>query len=158
MAPENESIVLQPGEGEMMSVVGNELTLKAVSEDTGDAFSIMEYTAGPGFGGPPLHVHRKMIETFYVLEGELTLRVGERTVVLAPGGFVLVSTGTAHTFSNPGTVPTKFLLVISPAGFEKYFEELHEAVAERGYPPPAAVMMALGQKYDFEPAGPPLGS
>ena len=76
MATGDSSIILQPGEGKALSAMGVQMTFKAVSEDTGGSFAFFEYTAPPGFGGPPPHIHRRMIEVFYILEGELTLQLG----------------------------------------------------------------------------------
>ena len=148
----NHGIVLGPGEGRVISVLGNEISLKVVNEDTGGAFGIMEYTAGAGFSGPPPHVHKKMIEVFYVLEGELTIHMGERRITAPTGTFALVPAGDVHTFSNPGTAPVKMLVMFSPGGFEKYFQEMPDIVAKHGFPPPPDVMAALGRKYDFEVA------
>ena len=145
------SAVLGPGEGKQMSVMGNDLCVKAGANDTGGAFSVMEYSAGAGFGGPPPHVHQRMVEAFYVLEGELNVTVGKETARAGPGGFVLVSAGTVHTFSNQGTVPAKFILLVSPGGFEKYFEELPAIVDTHGYPPPPEIMSDLGRRYDIAP-------
>ena len=155
MATGDSSIILQPGEGKALSAMGVQMTFKAVSEDTGGSFAFFEYTAPPGFGGPPPHIHRRMIEVFYILEGELTLHLGERTVKATPGTFGLVSPGTTHTFSNAGSTPARFLILVSPGGFEEYFEELPEIIARHGYPPPPEIIASLGQKYDFEPAEPP---
>ena len=157
MAEGQAGIFLGPGEGEQVSVLGNELIFKAVSKDTGGALVFMEYTAAPGFGGPPPHVHRKTIEAFYVLEGDLTVRVGDRTSVAGPGAFVLVPPGSVHTFSNAGSGPARFLAVISPGGIEGYFRELSRIMARHGYPPPGPIMRSLGEQYDFELAAPTGG-
>ena len=85
---------------------------------------------------------------FYVLEGELNIRVGERTVTATAGAFVLVPRGTVHTFANAGTASAKLLILISPAGFEQFFEEI-------AGPPDLAKIMALAPKYHLEIVGPP---
>ena len=135
--------------------MGNDLIFKAVSEHTGGAFGLVEYTAAPWFAGPPPHIHTRMIEAFYVLEGELTVQLDGHAAVAGPGAFALVSAGTPHTFSNPGAKPVRFLVLFSPGGFEKYLEELPEVVAKHGYPPPPDIMVSLGKRYDFELVGPP---
>jgi len=58
------------------------------------------------------------------LEGTLNILVGERTVTATAGAFILVPRGTVHTFSNGGSAPAKVLVIISPAGFEQFFEEI----------------------------------
>lgn len=150
MTVQGGGIILGPGEGEHVSVMGNDLTLKAASTDTGGALGLMEYTASPGFAGPPPHIHRKTIEAFYILEGSLTLQIGDQTTTGGPSTFVLVPPGSVHTFSNAGEGPAKFLLIVSPGGFEKYFRELARIMARHGYPAPGGVMKSLGEQYDFE--------
>ena len=149
------TVVLRSGEGKDLSAMGIQLSLKAVSEDTGGAFYLMEYQAPPGFGGPPPHTHQRMIEAFYVLEGELTVQVDQRTITAAPGGFVLIGQGSVHTFSNQGDAVARFLVVGTPGGFEKYFQELPAVIAQHGYPPPPDVIADLGDRYDFQTVAPP---
>jgi len=149
----DKNLILGQGEGKVISVLGNDIISKAESKDTDGALWVMEYTAGPGFAGPPPHLHRKTTEIFYTLEGELTLELDGRVIQAAAGSFTLVSKGTVHTFSNRGATPTKFLGILTPGGLEGYFEELPEVIEKHGYPPPPQVMMELGKKYDFESPG-----
>ena len=145
------SLAFQPREGKRISLLGNDLIHKVVSEDSAGAIWVAEYFMGPGFTGPPPHNHNKMIEIYYVLEGEMTVQLDEQMVNAPSGSCIYVSPETVHTFSNPGTQPAKYLLITCPGGFEKYFEELPDVVAKHGYSPPPEVMAQLGQKYDFQP-------
>jgi mannose-6-phosphate isomerase-like protein (cupin superfamily) len=145
------STVLGPGEGESMTVFGNELTIKAGAEETGGAFCLVDYRAGPAFPGPPPHIHRETVDSFYVLEGELTVRLGDETLTLGPDSFVLVPPGTAHTFSNPGDAPARFLSLMSPGGFEQYFRDLRDAFGDR--PPDFKQIVKIASRYDVESAG-----
>ena len=99
--------------------------------------------------GPPLHVHKAEDEAFYVLEGELRVQVGERIIHGTAGAFVFIPKGTAHTFAKAGTEPARMLVIISPAGFEQFFEEV-------GGPPDMDKIMAAAERYGFEVVGPPL--
>jgi mannose-6-phosphate isomerase-like protein (cupin superfamily) len=141
-------VVLGPGEGEALSVAGNEIAFKAGTADTGGAFGLLEYTAAPGFPGPPAHVHREMVEAFYVLKGELAMRLGGETVTAAAGSFVLVPPGTPHTFSNPRSEPVTFLTVFTPAGFEQYFRDVAALLADGPLDPDAVAEVASA--YDLE--------
>jgi mannose-6-phosphate isomerase-like protein (cupin superfamily) len=71
----------------------------------------------------PLHVHHRTDEAFYVLEGELSVQIGQRHVKAPAGAMVLVPRGTMHRYANEGSSPARFLVIISPAGFEQYFVE-----------------------------------
>ena len=148
MSKEGGKVVLGPGEGRTISTLGSTIGFKAVTEDTGGRYSLIEYTAGPEFTGPAPHIHLEMEEGFYVVEGLFQLQVGDEMVRAPAGTFVLIPRGTVHTFANLLPTPSKFLLIASPAGFEHYFEELAPLVEEHGYPPPE-VMNGLAEKYNF---------
>jgi mannose-6-phosphate isomerase-like protein (cupin superfamily) len=142
--------VLGPGEGETMTIRGNTLTILADSAATGGAFGVLDYTAAPGFPGPPPHLHHEAAEVFYVLEGKLTMRLGDETLTLPAGGFVLVPPGTVHTFSNQAEAPVRFLGLLEPGGFEQYFRDLRDALA--GGPLDPAVVREISSRYDIENA------
>lgn len=125
----------------------------AYKEETGGNYGLVEYTAGPDFQGPAAHIHPAMEEGFYVLEGEFTIQLGDSQVAAPAGTFVLIPRGLAHTFWNSGKSAAKFLLIASPGGFERYFEELVPMVEEHGYPP-AESMAELARKYNFRFAAP----
>jgi quercetin dioxygenase-like cupin family protein len=107
---------------------------------------VFEFSVAPGFD-TGAHYHTKIEEIFYVLEGELTLRAGDRVVRGGPGTFVFVPIGAAHSFGNPGSSPARMLLVTAPPGHERYFEELSALLAQGGPPDPEAIA-ALRRKYD----------
>jgi mannose-6-phosphate isomerase-like protein (cupin superfamily) len=152
----NRVVVRGPGEGtrSAASTLGIELVFKVVSEDTGGRYAFYEYLAPPGFGGPPPHTHPSFDEGWYILEGELTMRVGDRTLTATPGSFVHVPGSTVHGFANPGPAPARFLGLLIPGGFEQYFEELPALVAQHGYPPPPEVMQELTRKHGIVSAPP----
>ncbi|MBS1677699.1 MAG: cupin domain-containing protein [Actinobacteria bacterium] len=139
-----------PGEGENFELSGSSLSLKATAEDTGGAFFLSETVVEAGFAGPPLHVHHKLTDMFYVLEGVLTFRIGEDTVEAPPGTFVCAPPGVPHTFSNPSPEPVRFLNFSTPGGFEIYMRELAAAWAESGGPPDSATIAEIASRHDFE--------
>lgn len=145
-----EGSVIRAGEGERLAAGPTAVELKATSETTGGAFSIAEVTVAPGFPGPPPHTHRELTDSFYVLEGTLTVRVGDETMEAGPGAYVCATPGTVHTFSNPGDSPVRFLNINSPAGWENYLRELMAAMGDG--PPEPAQMAEIASRYDFEPA------
>ena len=145
-----EPIVLKPGDGEALHVAGNDVVIKAGGDRIAGRAAVVDYTAAPGFPGPPLHIHRELTDIFYVLEGTLTFRVGDETIEAPAGSFVLVPPGTAHTFSNPSEAPARFLGIVSPAGFEQYFRDLAAALGDGPLDP--AVAQQIASRYDIEPA------
>jgi mannose-6-phosphate isomerase-like protein (cupin superfamily) len=129
--------VLTPGEGETIEARGNKIVFKAI----GERQFVADYTAPAGFAGPPLHVHPGFDETFIVLDGTLTMRLGEDVHRLGPGGSAYVAGDVPHTFANEEVEPVNFLVLCAPGGFERYFravaagedEAIAAAAAEFGY-------------------------
>jgi quercetin dioxygenase-like cupin family protein len=103
-------------------------------EDTEGRLGMVETVVGAGFAGPPLHVHPEFDEGFYVLEGELTFQVNDDLVTVGAGEFAFAPRGTPHTFANLSDGPARQLIVVAPAGFERYFMRM--AAERAGVPPP----------------------
>jgi quercetin dioxygenase-like cupin family protein len=141
----------RPDEGESIDAgEGSAIVLKATCETTGGSFFMSETTIAAGFPGPPPHTHQHLHDMFYVLEGVLTMRLGEATHEVAAGSFVCVPPGIVHTFSNAGTAPVRFLNMNTPSGFEHYMRELGQA-ARRGALTPE-LMGPIASRYDFRSA------
>jgi quercetin dioxygenase-like cupin family protein len=104
------------------------------SEQTGGHVAVVELTGG---GRPPLHRH-DFDETFYVLEGELTFRVGDDRFTRRATELAFAPRGVPHTYANLSGAPARMLLVITPAGFERYFDHLASRVIGSEPPPEAA--------------------
>ena len=145
-----EAIMHRPGEGERHNAGSSEIVIKATGEETAGTFFLSETTIGPGFPGPPPHRHERLVDMFYVLEGELTVRLGKETHQLENGSFVCVPAGVVHTFSNQTDSPTRFLNFNTPAGWENYMRDLAEA-AKAG-PLTPDVIGRVASRYDFHPA------
>jgi mannose-6-phosphate isomerase-like protein (cupin superfamily) len=158
---ENGGIFVGPADGkDLTNPIGGAMVVKVRDSDTAGAYSVHDNTIPPGSPGPRPHLHRRHEEAFYVLEGELTVRVGPRKIAAPAGSFVEVPSGVAHRPSNPGTDPTRVLLVFSPAGMDRFFEEAAEGRVPLAGPPPTdpEVLARLGaftEKYGYEFAEPP---
>jgi quercetin dioxygenase-like cupin family protein len=138
-----------PGEGERIEAGGGSaIVLKATGEATGGSFFMSETTIAAGFKGPPPHKHRQLHDMFYVLDGVLTMRLGDVTAEVPAGSFVCVPPGIVHTFSNQSESPVRFLNMNTPSGFEHYMRELG-AAAQAG-PLTPEVMGPIASRYDFE--------
>ncbi len=148
--------------GESVWLVGDRITVKLTSEDTGGVYSVAEEISPPQ-GGPPPHTHSQVEETLYVLEGEVEFLLGEDTIPAGAGSCVYVPRGALHTFKNVGTSPSRVLAVLSPGGFEKFFLEAGEPAPEGSSPPEGEPdvgrIVEIGQKYGLEipPPPPPPG-
>jgi quercetin dioxygenase-like cupin family protein len=149
-----------PDGGNSVWLVGDRITVKLTSEDTGGVYSVAEETTPPQ-GGPPPHTHSQEDETLYVLEGEVEFLLGEDTIPAGAGSCVYVPRGALHTFKNVGTLPSRVLVVLSPGGFEKFFLEAGEPAPEGSSPPEGEPdvgrIVEIGQKYGLEIPPPPPG-
>lgn len=89
-------------------------------EDSRGRVGVVVSTMPPHAPGPPLHVH-DFDETFYVLDGELTVALGDRLVTAPRGAVAFAPSGTPHTLANRSDRAVRFLIVFTPAGFEREF-------------------------------------
>jgi quercetin dioxygenase-like cupin family protein len=117
-----QAVVKQPGEGRTVAVVGDVYRFLATGEDTNGTYALWEAVVPPG-GGPAPHTHSREDEGFYMLEGEITLTIGDKRLVASAGIFANMPVGTPHSFKNESRKPAKMLISVAPAGLEKMFFE-----------------------------------
>jgi quercetin dioxygenase-like cupin family protein len=149
--PLEDAIVRGPNQGDSISVGASGVRFKAEGGDGDGTFSLTEITLEPGFPGPVPHRHRAHLDSFFVLEGTLTLRVDVEEIEAGSGSFGVVPPGNVHTFANRGDVPVRALNLMTPGGFEQYLKEV-AAASPPGSPPDSALMAKIAARYDFEPA------
>ena len=145
----SDPIVLAPNQGERLAFRGVEILFKSPAESR-DGWTALEYTMPPRQFGAPLHYHRELTESFYVLNGNLWMRVGDREITAEPGSYVLIPPGTIHSFANRTCQPVKFLAHASDARHKAFLEHLLRiAKSEPSWPPadPSAIVK-LGRRYD----------
>src|SRR3954469_21329291 len=134
MSMTHQPTLRQLAEGRTVAVVGDVYRFLATGEDTNGKYALWEALVPPG-GGPPPHVHSREEEGFYVLEGEITLQVGDKRLVATAGMSANMPVGTPHSFKNESGQPAKMLISVAPAGLEKMF-------IESGRPVPPGTMTA----------------
>ena len=111
-----EPIVAAPGEGELLEGDHRRLRVKVSRPE----LDVLEFEIEPGFEGPGPHFHRKHVDSFYVLEGEVVFRIGDERVLAGPGTFVAAPPGVVHAFTASDR-PARFLNVHAPdRGFSEY--------------------------------------
>jgi quercetin dioxygenase-like cupin family protein len=135
------------------------ITVKIAGAESGDAFSQIE-TDDPRGSGPPLHLHHNEDESFYVLEGEVTIQVGDERIDLGAGDFLYGPRGVAHAYVVRSE-RARMLVTASPAGVEQFFV-IHGLPVTGAKPPtdpvmpPMDEMVRLFASYGCEILGPPL--
>jgi mannose-6-phosphate isomerase-like protein (cupin superfamily) len=114
-----------------------------------DAFVVAEWKDEGAPAGPPRliappHVHYQDDEAWYVLEGALCVRSGDKIIEAAAGAGVFVPKGTPHTYWNPGPGRLRYLLVMT-APIYRMIQEIH-AMPDRSTVP----LQAMFRKYHSE--------
>jgi quercetin dioxygenase-like cupin family protein len=135
------------------------VTVKAGGAEASHAFSQIEVD-DPHDSGPPLHLHHNEDETFYILEGEVTIRVGEERIDLEAGDYLFAPRGIAHAYVVRSE-RARMLVTASPGGVEQFFVR-HGVPVTGSEPPTDAVMPPMDElarlfaDYGCDIVGPPL--
>lgn len=148
-ATKPDIVHVRGGEGTSIQIGGFGTLIKVHHRQTEGSVSIVEHALAPGLLGAPAHRHAREDETSYVLEGRLTVQVGDEVATIGPGEMVVKPRGVFHAFWNAGAESVRFLEVISPGGFEEYFAEL-AGIVSAGSPPDLGAIVALGARYGLE--------
>jgi quercetin dioxygenase-like cupin family protein len=120
--PRSAAIVCRAGEGEVLRGPNHTVHVKAAPSE----LCVFESELGARWEGPAPHLHRLHVDSFYVLEGSIELRLGDDVVVLEEGGFAAVPPGVVHTFANPSDTPARILNLHAPGvRFDDYLRRLH---------------------------------
>lgn len=115
-----------------------------------------EALLGPRSPGPSLHVHSREDEAAYVIEGVLTVRVGDHTFDVGPGSLAWLPRGEPHAFANLSERPVRVFGVITPAGLEGMFSEQAKYFATLTGPPDDQQLAEIAARYGVKFVGPGL--
>jgi quercetin dioxygenase-like cupin family protein len=126
-------MVVWPDHGQTVSVAGDVYQLLGTGAGSDGSYSVMAVEVPPG-GGPPLRMHAREEEGFYILDGEIDFTAEEKTLRAGPGAYLNVPRTTPHAFKNNTDRPARMLIVCAPAGIEHFLIEADgkppEALAE----------------------------
>lgn len=149
----HDAIVRGEGEGETLNVLGVTVRVKVSSRESGGAFSLF-VTEDPPRLGPPLHVHRREDETFYIIEGEYVVRLGDEMLTLKQGQTAFLPRNIPHTYANAGQSLGKMLVITTPGGFDNFFRDV-DALCRAGNATPET-LTPVGAAHGLEFVGPPI--
>ncbi|GHE27963.1 cupin domain-containing protein [Streptomyces capitiformicae] len=121
------------GDGQAFWMLNGLYEVKASSEETNGAMTVMEMTIPVG-SGPPPHTHPGT-ESVYVIEGTLRYHIAGEIVEGGPGSFFHIPEGTLERFEPTSTA--RVLVTYTPGGIEKFFAEAGEPAQRRELPPPS---------------------
>lgn len=128
----------------------------ADGEATGGQLVLGEARLPAHTSGPNLHVHTREDESAYIIEGVLTVVVGEERFEATSGEFIWLPRGVPHTFANRSSDPVRVIGAIVPGGLEGMFMEQAEYFASLTGPPDEAILAEIGARYGLSVVGPPL--
>ena len=126
---------------------GERCLIRVSAEETGGAYAVVEIISSPG-DGTPLHVHRNEDEYMLVVEGTVRYVRGDEMFDAGPGALISLPRNVPHAWANPGKVPLRLLMTVTPGGVEESLRVVARGNIEE--------MMALGARFGVEVLGPPL--
>src|SRR5215203_5090270 len=144
--------ILGPNDGKAVDLGSVGVRFMVWSEESGGGFSLVEHPIPPRTLAAPLHRHTKEDEYSYVLEGRMGALLGDEVVYAEKGDLVFKPRDQWHTFWNAGDVPCRILEIISPGGFEQFFDALAD-MNEVGPPDPERLVelaAEYGHYFDLE--------
>jgi quercetin dioxygenase-like cupin family protein len=148
--------VLQPHQAELRWMGETSTYFLATGEQTANAFALIDERAERG-ASVPLHLHAQDMESFYVLEGEITFYIGEQHRVRATAGaFVHLPAGTVHGFRIESET-ARYLILTTPRHGD-FYRAITLPSREGGQPPlesiEGAKIKQAGQEYGISVVGP----
>ncbi len=117
-----------------LGVAGDTYTILLSGDDTAGRFCLIDMYVPHG-GGPPPHRH-DFEETFAVLDGALDVTFRGKRISVRAGATINIPANAPHQFHNSSPHPARMLCICSPAGQEKFFQEVGVPVRSRTTPPP----------------------
>jgi len=145
---------VQPGEGRTLETpTGDTATIKADTRTTNGSLTVLELLIGPK-QGPALHTHLREDELWYVIAGQFRFKAGDAMLRASTGGMAFGPRGTPHCFQNIGDAAGRLLVITTPSGLERFFEQFAALL-----PGPADrdKLAAVGHANWVEFVGPPVG-
>ena len=133
-----------------VSVVGDRYRFLVTGEQTGGAYAMFDFYV-PSQHGPPPHVHHREDEVFYILEGEFDFHVAGQTYRLEPGQTIFGKRDIPHSFQCVSPTPGRMIVTVSPAGLEKFFEEVGTELAGPDAEPITATQVELQNMFAAAP-------
>jgi len=139
--------------GDVYEVLGNTITMKVTATDSNGALAIFVEEV-PAKAGVPLHLHKAVAETWFVLKGNFRISVNGEIRELAEGDGLYVAPNVPRAFKNVGDKVGELLFTIIPSGPEGFFEEISAGTFDPATDLPEIIRIAA--KYQLEIVGPPL--
>jgi mannose-6-phosphate isomerase-like protein (cupin superfamily) len=144
---------VQPNEGtELKTPTAGSVIVKADTRQTNGTMTVLEFLIPPN-DGPAVHSHLREDELWYVIEGDFRFKAGDAMFKASTGGMAFGPRGLPHAFQNVGDELGRLLVITTPSGLERFFEQSDEL----SRPVDLEELAAVGWANWMEFSGPPLG-
>lgn len=155
MSTPNPPFAVQAGEGIILKTpTGDTAVVKAGTRQTGGSLTVIEFIISP-LQGPALHTHDHEDELWFVLDGQFRFKAGDAMLGASTGGMAFGPRGVPHCFQNIGQETGRLLVVTTPSGLERFFQDF-AAESSGGLAAPKA-LAEIGLAHGLEFIGPPVG-
>jgi mannose-6-phosphate isomerase-like protein (cupin superfamily) len=148
--------ILAPGEKHADAPPLERPFFRFASGQTGGLATLAEVRLPPLTAGPNLHVHTREDEMFFVLDGVMTVQVGDQLHEIAAGGLAWGARGTPHAFANRAEDPLRLMIMWIPGGAEGLFLDMRNYLQAAGGAPDPQVVADLQTRYGATHVGPPI--
>jgi quercetin dioxygenase-like cupin family protein len=122
-------------------------------EQTGGTMSIVD-SCSPPESGPPRHIHHTEDETFVMITGTCKVWIAGQESLIGPGECIFIPRGTEHTFKVVSDEPARHLVILTPGGFEGFFEDM--AAGQFRIPEDMPAIEDSAGRHNLTFTGPPL--
>jgi quercetin dioxygenase-like cupin family protein len=136
--------------GKPVNILGIPILIRVHGRDTNGTLSVVESHDLPG-GGPPPHIHHREDETFQILEGQYEFTVEGKTILALPGTTLFAPRGIPHTYRCTSEAGGKLSVVLTPSGFEDFFEEIGAMTSQEQQNIPRVMEIAKTFGLEFLP-------
>jgi mannose-6-phosphate isomerase-like protein (cupin superfamily) len=147
--------IVGPEDGKAVDLGSIGARMMAWTEETGGGFSLVEHPMPPRRLAAPLHRHSREDEYSFVIEGRMGALLGDDVVIAEVGDLAFKPRDQWHTFWNAGDEPCRILEIISPGGFEHYFDELGAVLGGGEFDPAKLAELGAGYGLEFQPESVP---
>lgn len=146
-AGDSKPVFIPPGAGKKAKMGDNDIVFKLDKSQTSGNLGSSEITLKAGYLGSIPHFHKTFDEVCIVLEGMVTIKVGDEIHEVAAGGWHLRTRGLVHCFWNAGKTDARFIELYIPAGHEEFMQALTK-MFENNQRPTHEELTRLGEKFD----------
>jgi mannose-6-phosphate isomerase-like protein (cupin superfamily) len=148
--------ILAPGEQHPGAPPLERPFFRFASGQTDGLLALAEVELPPLTAGPNLHVHANEDELFFVLDGVMTVQVGDQLHEIAAGGLAWGGRGTPHAFANRAKVLLRIMILWIPGGAERLFQDMREYLQAVGGAPDPQVAAEIQARYGCTHVGPQI--